>query len=52
MVFTHFDIMSANYGTYCRIMSLCPLLLLPSKMHYKLSIWKVGVVPFVTTINS
>ena len=23
MVFIHFDIMPANYGTYCRVMSVC-----------------------------
>ena len=34
----HFNIMRANYGTYCRIMSMYPRLLLPSKMHYELSI--------------
>ena len=52
MVFILFVIMSANYGTYCRIMSVCPLLLLPLKMHYKLSIWKVSAVLFVTNIDS
>ena len=51
MVFIHFDIMPANYGTCCRIMSVCPLLLLPSKMHYKLSIWKMNFVLFVTNIK-
>ena len=50
MVFTHFDIMPANYGTHCQIMSVYPLLLLPSKVHFKLSIWKVNAVLFVTNI--
>ena len=51
MVFIHFDIMPANYGTYCRIMSVYPLLLLPSKMPYKLSIWKMNAVSFVTIVK-
>ena len=44
MVFIHFDIMPVNYGAYCRIMSACLLLLLPSKLHQKLFNWILSAV--------
>lgn len=48
---THLNIMLVFYGIYCRIISVCLLLLVPSKLHLKLFNSIMNAVLFVTNVR-